>query len=171
MTLQPLEVGEAVALYIESREDELAARTIELQENHLLSFAEWLREEGVHDLNDLRARTVHKYKLHLKKKYASSTVALHLCTVRQFVQFCESIDGVANGVSEKIELPPKDGNARDEKLESDEADEIRRYLRRFHFGSRSHALISILWHCGIRTGTARVLDLSDFDEERERLRI
>lgn len=171
MKLEPLEPGEAMSLYIESREDELAERTVEMQENQLLSFTEWLRQQGVHDMNDLRARTVHEYKLHLKKRLANSTVALHLSTVRQFIRFCESIDGVANGVAEKIELPPKDENARDEKLDSDDANEIRSYLRRFHFGSRSHALISVLWHCGIRTGTARALDVEDFDEERERLRI
>lgn len=45
MTLEPLEPGEALALYTESREYELAERTVEMQEKILLRFVEWLRAE------------------------------------------------------------------------------------------------------------------------------
>lgn len=169
--LEPLEPGEAMALYIESREDELAERSLELHEKHLQKFVNWCSENGIRNLNEVTARTIHEYKLYLKKQYASSTVSTHLTTVKMFIQFCESIDGVAGGTGEKIDLPPRDDNARDEKLDPDDAEEILSYLRKFHYGSRSHALMELLWHSGLRTGTIRSLDVKDLDEERDRLRI
>lgn len=169
--LEPLEPAEAMALYIESREDELAERTLELQEKHLRSFVDWCKEEGIRNMNEVTARTVHEYRLHIKRKWANSTVSIHLTTIRQFIQFCESIDGVAGGVAEKIQLPSREENSRDEKLESDDAEEILTYLRKHHYSSRSHALMTLLWHTGIRTGTVRALDVQDYQRERDRLRI
>lgn len=169
--LEPLEPGEAMAMYIESREDELADRTLELYEEHLMSFVDWCRDNDIRNMNDVTARTIHRYHLSLKGEMANSSVGVYLSTVRQFIRFCESIDGVARGVSEKIDLPSRDENARDEKLDAERAEQILAYLRKYKYASRSHALMAVLWHTGLRTGTIRALDLRDFDEERERLRI
>lgn len=170
-TLEPLEPAEGMALFVESRDDELADRTLDLYEKHILSFVDWCKSEGIRNMNDVTARTIHEYKLAVKEDWANSTVSIHLSTIRQFIQFCESIDGVASGVSEKIELPNRERNARDEKLESDEAEAILTYLRQYHYASRSHALMSLLWNTGLRTGTLRALDVKDYERERDRLRI
>jgi site-specific recombinase XerD len=88
-------------------------------------------------------------------------VSIYLSTVRQFVEFCESIDAVVGGTSQKIVLPDRDRNARTEMLESDNATVILSYLRKYHYASRTHALMALLWHTGIRTGTVRALDVRD----------
>ncbi len=170
---QTLEPTKAKSLYLESRSDELADRSLELHEKHIGSFVEWYldkAEEG-EDMNDVTARTVHEYHLHIKDGFAQSTLSIYLSTVRQFVKFCESIDAVAGGVSEKIVLPDRDRNARTETLESDDATAILSYLRKYHYASRTHTLMALLWHTGIRTGTVRALDVSDLQAEQERLRI
>ena len=169
--LEPLEPGEGMAMYVESREDELAARSLDLHEKHLQKFVEWCSAEGIRNMNDVTGRTIHQYRMSLKREYAMSTISIHLSTIRQFTRFCESIDAVHEGVAEKIDLPGRTAQARDEKLEADEADEILSYLRKYHYASRSHALLSLLWHTGLRVGTVRALDVDDFDKERERLRI
>ena len=172
-TLEPLTPSRAKTLYLESRSDELADRSLKLHEKHVGSFVEWYTDKGGEEtnMNDVTARVVHEYKLHIKDGFAQSTLSIYLSTVRQFIEFCESIDGVAGGTAEKIVLPDRDRNACTEMLDPEEAETILAYLRKYHYGSRTHALMTVLWHTGIRTGTAQALDVSDLDEERERLRI
>jgi len=170
-TLEPLKPSRAKSLYLESRRDELADRSLELHDKHTTSFVDWCEQNDIQNMNDVTARTVHEYQLSIKEKYAQSTLSIYMSTVRQFVEFCESIDGVAGGVSEKIVLPDRARNPNTEMLESDEATAILSYLRKYHYASRTHALMALLWHTGIRTGTARGLDVCDFERDRERLRI
>jgi site-specific recombinase XerD len=170
-TLEPLTPARAKSLYLKSRSDELAARSLKLHEKHIESFVEWCDDTEIENMNDVTARAVHEYKLHIKDGYAQSTLSIYLSTVRQFMKFCESIDGVEGGTSEKIVLPERDRNACTEMLEPETAEKILDYLSKYHYGSRTHALMSILWHTGIRTGTAQALDVRDLDTEGERLRI
>jgi site-specific recombinase XerD len=144
---------------------------MELHEKHIDSFIEWCGESGIQNMNELTARTIHEYQLHLKQGISQTTLSIYIGTIRQFVKFCESINGVSGGVSEKIVLPERDRNARTKLIENDEIEDILSYLRKYHYASRTHALMVVLWHTGIRTGTVRGLDVSDFESERERLRI
>ncbi len=170
-TLEPLKPAKAMSLYLDSRSDELADRSLELHEKHVRSFVEWCDENGIENMNDVTARTVHEYQLSIKEGFKQSTLSLYLGTVRQFVRFCEGIDAVTPDVSERIVLPDRDRQARTETLEEEEATAILSYLRRYHYASRSHALMAVMWHTGIRTGTVQGLDVRDFEAERERLRI
>ncbi|MWG32990.1 tyrosine-type recombinase/integrase [Halomarina oriensis] len=170
-TLEPLSPAEGRSLYLESRSDELADRSLELHEKHITSFVTWCRENGIENMNEVTARSVHEYRLSIREGFAQSTLSIYLSTVRQFVRFCESIDGVGGGVAEKIVLPDRDRTARSETLEADDATAILSYLRKYHYGSRTHALMALLWHTGIRTGTVQALDVSDHQHERERLRV
>lgn len=128
--LEPLEPTEAKSLYLESRSDELADRSLELHEKHIGSFVDWCDENGVENMNDVSARDVHEYQLHIKEGLAQSTLSIYLSTVRQFIEFCESIDGVVPGVSEKIVLPDRERNASTEMLDSDDATAILSSLRK-----------------------------------------
>lgn len=103
-TLELLSSSRAKSLYLDSRSDELAARSLTLHEKHVESFVSWYSDQADDepDMNDLTARTVHEYKLHIKEGFAQSTLSIYLSTVRQFIEFCESIDGVEEGTSEKI---------------------------------------------------------------------
>lgn len=170
-TLEPLAPTKGKSLYLESRSDELAARSLELHEKHIGSFVAWCRSNGIENMNDVTARSVHEYRLSIRDGFAQSTLSIYLSTIRQFVRFCESIDAVHDGVAEKIVLPDRDRTARTETLEADDATAILSYLRKYHYGSRTHALMALLWHTGIRTGTVQALDVSDFEGERERLRV
>jgi site-specific recombinase XerD len=169
--LEPLAPRKAKSLYLDSREDELADRSLELHEKHVTSFVDFCEANDIANMNDVTARTVHEYQLDIKEGLAQSTLSIYMSTVRQFVEFCESIDGVAGGVAERIVLPDRDRSANTEMLESDDATQILAYLRKYHYASRTHALMSVLWHTGIRTGTARALDVTDFQPEQERLRV
>jgi len=46
-TLEPLTPGRGKSLYLESRSDELAARSHKLHEKHVGSFVDWCEENGI----------------------------------------------------------------------------------------------------------------------------
>lgn len=169
--MEPITPTEAKELYHKSRREEVAERTLELQENYVGKFVDWCNKNDIDNMNDVTARTVHEFRLTFASKYAQSTLSVCLSIVRRFIQFCESIDGIEPGVAERIELPNREENARDEMLESERAEEILAYLGKYHYSSRSHALLSLMWHTGLRVGTVRSLDVNDYDPERDRLRI
>jgi integrase len=58
---------------------------------------------------------------------------------------------------------------REETLRTGQAEEVLDYLRRFEYASRSHALLELLWHTGLRIGAVYSLDIEDYDPEEERL--
>jgi site-specific recombinase XerD len=87
------------------------------------------------------------------------------------VRFCEGLSAVVPNVSERIVLPNRDRNVCTEVLEADGAKSILSCLRKYHYTSRTHALMALLWHTGIRTGTARRLDVAILDPAHDRLRI
>lgn len=169
--LEPLDPGDAADMYLESRTAELADRSLELYDQHLSRFTDWCGSEGIADMREVGARTLQQYRVDLAGEAARSTLSIELSTVRRFVSFCESAGAVAPGTAEKFDLPDRDRSARSEMLEAEDADAILSYLRRYHYASRAHALMSVLWHAGLRTGTARALDVPDLDEERDRLRV
>lgn len=169
--LEPLAPEKGMSLYLQSRSDELAERSLELHEKHIGSFVEWCAENGIENLNAVTARTVHEYRLSIKEGRAQTTLSIYLGSVRQFVRFCESIEAIKGGVAEKIVLPDRVENASTVTLETEEATVILSYLRRFHYASRTHALMVLLWHTGIRTGTVQALDVRDFQVEHDRLQI
>lgn len=168
-TLEPLAPSEAEGLYYESRADELAEKTMRSQKHHVGQFFDWLAEGDIDDMNEVTARTVHRFRLAIKDSIKHNTLALRLGTVRQFLQFCASIDAVHPEVPERVEVPQRESVSRDETLEADRAEEILSYLRKYAYASLTHALTALCWHTAIRTGTLRALDLSDFEPKEQRL--
>jgi site-specific recombinase XerD len=169
--LQPLAPADAVRLWIESHVDDWAVATRDLQSYHVEEFTDWLTDDGVDDMRDVSARTVHRFRLEIKNDLAQATLSQRISTVRRFLKFCVSVDAVAPSVPERIEIPKRDGNARTESLETDHAEAALSYLRRFAYASREHALLALTWHTGIRTGTVRALDVSDVETANNRLRV
>jgi len=122
-------------------------------------------------MREVSARTVHRFRIEIKDDLAQSTLSQRIGIVRRFLTFGVSIDAVDPSVPERVELPNRDGTARSEMLDEDQADAVLSYLRRFNYASREHALIALCWHTAIRTGTIRALDVSDVEEANNRVRI
>lgn len=166
--LQPLAPDEAVDLYIDHRRDDLSEKSLQNHRYRLDTFVEFCEERGITNLNDLTARELHRYRVWRREQDISTiTLKSNLATLRVFLQFCAQIDGVESGLREKVVLPEIDAadEARDEKLEGERARQILDYLDQFHYASRNHVVLGILWHTGIRLGTLRALDVGDFDAE------
>lgn len=77
-------------------------------------------------------------------------------TLRVFIRWCESIDAVETDLHTSVLSPTlNDGeNPRDAMIYSDEAEALLDYLGRFQYASRAHTLLALLWHTGLRIGSA-----------------
>lgn len=171
--LEAITPHKAREMYLAQRQDEVAEETLQSHKYRLNPFVQWCEQEGITNLNDLTARSLHEYRLWRKEDGDLNTVSLRtqLSTVRVFVRFLESIDGVEQGLHEKMLVPTvKQGEGtRDRMLEQDKAEAILGYLDKYEYASKRHALLTVLWHTGCRMGAAHSLDVSDFDAEAQAL--
>lgn len=173
--LQPLAPERAKKMYRQEREGEVSDRTLQAHHYRLVHFIRWCEQESIDNMNDLTGRKLHEYRLWRKEDGNLSPVSLRtqLETLRVFIRFCETIDAVPAELHDKILLPTlsKEDEQREEILRSEQAEEILSYLRQFEYASRTHAVIELLWHTGLRLGTLHGLDIDDYDSEEGRLEI
>lgn len=174
-SLDPISPEEALNMYLREREPEVASSTLSAHEYRLQHLVRWCAHEGLDNLNHLSGRDLHRYKIWRRDDGDLNQVSLktQMDTLRVFIRWCESIDAVEPGLAEKVLSPTLDTgeDQRDVLLEVQRAEEIIEHLRCFHYASFDHVVMALLWHTGIRVGAARALDVDDFDQEADRLRL
>jgi site-specific recombinase XerD len=129
--LEPLGPAEALELYLNGR-DELSAQTAEGQQYRLRAFAQWCDAEGIPNLDSLSGRDLYQYRVWRRdgdysgEELAAATLRGDMATLRAFLQFCTSIDGVREGLFEQVPLPTPEagGEVSDTTLDADRAVEI-----------------------------------------------
>jgi len=162
--LEPITPTTAIKLYLNHREPEVAAKTLQNITLHLRHFNEWCEQEGIDNLNELTGRKLHEYRLWRQDGVARTTLSVNLSSLRVFLKWCETVDGVPDGLHETVILPSRriEEESRDEMLDADHAEEMLSWLRKYNYASRTHALLELLWHTGVRKGTVRSFDVEDF---------
>jgi site-specific recombinase XerD len=163
--LDPTPPSEAVELYLADREGDVAASTHKRHQERLKRFLEWCDETGFENMNEITGKKLMQYK-QWRKDAGLATVTLknQLWTLRVFLRFCEGIDAVPEGISEKMRMPTVDvgEDTRDTLVTAEEAEEILAYCEKYEYASLRHITFHLLWHTGIRSGTTRALDISDY---------
>lgn len=172
--LEPLAPSEAVDLYMDHREPELSEKSMVNHRYRLDSFVAFCHEEEIENLNDLSGRDLHRFRVWRRNGKGAhydeiSKVTLNgiLQTLRVFLEFCASIDGVEDGMRERVLIPDIDPEeeAKDVYLDEGPAQDILDHLDRYHYASRDQVILTLLWHTGIRLGSLRAFDVDDFDPE------
>ena len=174
--LTPTTPKEALDLYLRERSTDVTESTLQAHEYRLNHFVRWCDGEGdVENVNNLTGRDLHRYKLWRKEDGDLNKVSLksQMDTLRVFMRFCETVDAVETDLHSKIISPTLgDGTGqRDVKLDSEEAEVLLDYLERFEYASFSHTVVLLLWRTGMRIGSIRSLDLSDFHPDDEYLSV
>lgn len=165
--LEPISPQEAVNYYLRNRADEISHETHRKHGDRLKQFVIWCDENGYDNLNDLTGRRLLEYREWRGQDIKPITLKNNLWTLKTFLRFCEDIDAVPPGISEKVLIPktgPED-EAREVYVSKEEADEILAFLGKYEYASLRHALFTTLWKTGMRSGTLRGLDLDDFKPE------
>lgn len=170
--LEPLDPRTAKKMYLDDRRQELAEATLQSHHYRLRHFIKWCESENIENLNTLSGRDLHRFRTTRQSEndLATATMRGQLATLRMFVRFCASIDGVDPTLDEKILLPSTtECNARDEMLEPEDARQVLDHLERYQYAALEHAWLHTLWHTGLRTGSCRGLDRGDYNQEEQYL--
>jgi site-specific recombinase XerD len=171
--LDPIGIAEAVQAYLDQKRAEVSQKTLHNHSYRLEKFVDFCEENDIETTISLTGRDIHRYRVELGEGVKPVTLRNHLVTVRQFLQFCVTIDAVEETMPERVILPElsREEEAKDVKLEEERAEEILSHLDRFAYASRDHVIFLLLWHGGIRLGTLRAFDLEDFEPEELAIRI
>lgn len=173
--LQPISPAEAKAMYLDEKSSESRESTVQAHDYRLRHFIRWCENEDISNLNPLTGRDLHHYKLWRREDGDLNNVTLvtQLSTLRVFIRWCEQIDAVKPDLSDSISLPTlsQGEDQRDVMLDGERATELLKYLRQSEFGTRTHALIEVLWHTGMRIGAAQGLDVEDYDPSNQLLEL
>lgn len=175
MNLEPIEPQEALDLYLADRENSVAEATIYSHRSRLGHFVRWCIEQGMTNLNELTGRILHEYRIWRRNEGDLSKVTekTQMDTLRVFVKWLESVDGVEPNLHEKVLSPTLTGddNIRDVMLDSDRADEVLAHLRKYEYASRPHAVLGLMYHTMMRVGAVHALDLADYDSKEQSLEV
>ncbi|OYR85030.1 integrase, partial [Halorubrum ezzemoulense] len=170
--LEPITPRQAVHLYLSDREMELSVKSLENHRYRLDSWLAFCEERSIENMNEVTGRTIHEYRVWRQNgegddygAVSKPTLKGNLATLRVFLEFCDSIDAVEDGLRERVRMPKLTSEeiSRDERLSEENAEQMLEDLEEFRYASREHAMLSILWHTGIRLGTLRAFDVSDLD--------
>lgn len=168
--------ADAVKMYLEKLRDEQKAEwTLKAHRYRTGHFVRWCEETGRSDLSVLDGADLYEYRQWRKEDGDLNVVSLQtqLTTIRLFIEFCEDIGVVMDGLSDTIQVPTvsSETGSRDEILETGRAEQILDWLATDAYGSFDHLLMRLLWRTGMRLGEVRAIDRSDYDTNEQWLRI
>ena len=94
-------------------------------------------------------------------------------TLRVFIRFLGTVDGVHPNLHEKVRSPDlhPGEDVREVMLDSEQAEAVLDYLERYEYASLPHVTLVLLWHTMMRLGAARSLDLGDYSPEDQYLTV
>ena len=171
-SLEPLSPEDGLEMYMEARRDELADGTLKSQRYRIRAFVQWCEEAEIENLNALSGRDLYEYRIWRREgngagreEVSPATLRGQLATLRAFLRFCEEVDAVPEGLRTDVPLPTVSAgeNVSDSTLEPSRATAILDYLSRYHYASRIHTALLLMWHTGARVGAIRGLDVDDVD--------
>jgi len=163
--LEPISASEAKEMYLEQRKQEVSESTIQAHHYRLKHFVKWCEDVAhIENLNSIGGRDLQRFKTWRREdgNLNNVTMVTQLSTLRVFINWCEDIDAVASGTHDKILMPSlsKNEDRRTDMLDTESAEELIDYLRQVEFATRTHALMELLWHTGMRIGAAHSLSTS-----------
>lgn len=168
--LKPISPQEAVEWYLEKRMGDVADATLQAHEYRLSHFVRWCQTvAGIDNMNNLSTRDFYKFQVWRREDGECNKVTLHtqLSTLKVFIEFVESIEGVEKDYSEYIDPPTMSNkeDVRDVYVDKETADKILEHYRNLKYAERDHIIIELLWHTGMRSGALRSIDLKHVDTD------
>lgn len=175
MALEPIDPRTAIELYLAERESELATSSLKSHRYRLGHFIDWCDQQGIENMNALTGRKIHEYRIWRRNDgdLSPASEKTQMDTIRVFIRFTESIDGVEQDLSTKVLSPTlsKEDKSRDVMLSSEQAQVILEHLEKYRYASLEHVLMTLLWRGMLRMGAARSLDVEDYEPEEQYLSV
>ena len=163
--LEPIDPRTARELYLDHKATHCTESTVQAHHYRTKHIIDWCDENDIDNLNELTGRDLHQFRLwHMDRGDINKvTLRQHMCTLRVFLKWAASIEAVPADLYDKVMVPQvgRGERQRDDMLDAETAQELLQYLEKYHFASRRHIIIALLWETGIRTGAAHSIDLAD----------
>ena len=163
--LEPISPAEAKQRFLNHSESKYSSNTLREYGYSLQRFVEWCDENRISNMNKVTSRTVADFADDRGENVKVATLKTDLDRVRVFIRYCESIEGVAEGVANKILTPDlsEDEETRSERLHEQDAEAVLDYLDTFEYASLKHAIMELMWHTQLRRGGLRGIDVGDIE--------
>ena len=175
MSLEPITPEKALDMYLKDRQNEVAESTIRSHRSRLKPFLRWCNKEEVDNLNDLTGRRLHEYRLWRREDGDINVVTekTQMDTLRVFIRWLGTIDAVSQDLHTKVLSPDlKNGdNVRSVMLDPDDAENLLNYLSKYHYASREHVIVGLMWHSMMRIGAIHAADKNDYNPEEQYIEI
>jgi site-specific recombinase XerD len=161
--LTPLAPEKGVDRFLQHREPSVRQSTIRNARTRLRFFLDWCEEREIDNLNTLTGRDLADFVAWRRGDIAALTLQKQLSTIREALRYWADIEGVQEGLAEKVHSPelPDGAESRDVHLSAERARAILDYLRDHHYASRDHVVMEILWRTGMRRSALRSIDVDD----------
>jgi len=161
---------DALDRFLARRKQENTEQTVRSYRNRLTRFVQWAEDEQIESMSDLSGWELDEYRAAREASGVSpATLRGHMMSLKQLLDYCESIDVVDDDLPEKVNIPSlsRAEESSDTKLASEDAMSLLKFYRssRTHFGRPEHAFLELTWHVGARMSGVRALDLHDFDPD------
>lgn len=169
--LEPIDPSTARELYLDHKATHCTEATVQGHYYRTQYIVDWCEENDIDNLNELTGRDLHEFRLwHMERSDIKQiTLRQHMCTLRVFLKWAASIEAVPADLYDKVMVPQvgRGERQRDETLETETAEKLLNYLSKYHFASRDHVLIALLWETGIRIGSVHSLDVGDIHPQEK----
>jgi site-specific recombinase XerD len=165
-------IPDAVERYLREREQNVSESTLYNHSSQLKQFIEWCEasSDRPDKVGEIDSFHISDFRIHRSETLEEVTLYNQMSMLRVFIKWCEGRNLIEN-ISEGIIMPNVEDDSKDEFLEPERGRELLEYLQKYDYASLKHTLFAILWTTGMRVGTARGLDLSDFKPEEKYLDI
>ena len=175
MDHEPIEPQTAVEQYLADRETELRRASINSHRSRLRHFVRWCDKRDIDNCNTLIGRQLHQYRLWRRDEgdLAPVTEKTQMDTLRVFIRWLESVDGVEQDLSEKVLSPSitPEQNTRHETLDTEQAEKVLAHLEKYEYGTIEHVAIALMWHTMMRIGGVHALDVDDYHADEQYLEV
>jgi integrase len=173
MKLKATPPHDAKNRYLKDKSSHVSDKTIYNYDTALTRFLEFLDMRNIDDMRDVDSDLIQQFEQHRLESVKPVTCRNDIRTVKNFIEFCETIQACPVGLHELIRPTkvPKGDEVCDTILTKEEADAILDYLNTYHYASTRHAILLVLWKTGMRVGALRSLDVSDFNEGKPALEL
>lgn len=137
--LEPLSPREGVRRFIQHREPSVRESTIRNAKTRLRFFVDWCNEREIQNLNSLTGRDMADFVAWRRGEIAAIALQKQLSTIRMALRYWADIEGVDEGLAEKVHAPelPDGSESKDVHIKAARAESILSYLNQYQYASKT----------------------------------
>lgn len=155
--------------FVQYKRGRVKDSTVRAYKYPLKHFVEFCEKRGIDDMADVSSYVLESWQEDRREGVKLVTLHNNVKHLRVFIKWCGRQEYVEWGLHDRMTVPDlsTEDAVSDETMRLEQAESILRFLDKYEYGTRTHALFYTIWHTGCRISGAIALDLSDFSVDDE----